>query len=121
MVEFVRLRQCSRTLAFMQLSMRVYKQARVAAGYYAGGIRAKWWRGEFYSYTVWEDREAMTAFVRSGPHAEAVALVSEFAEPGSCYAEFVSDAPPDWDAAQRRLSSPTGYFAPPLRGDLRDR
>lgn len=121
MVEYVRLRRCSQTLAFMRLSMRVYHEACEAPGYYAGGIRAKWWRGEFYSYTIWEDREAMTAFVRSAPHAEAAAVVAEFAAPGSCYAEFISDAPPDWDDARRRLSSPTGYFSPPLWGDLRGR
>ena len=117
----MRLRRCSQTLAFMRLSMRVYKQACEAPGYYAGGIRARWWRSEFYTYTIWEDREAMAAFVRSGLHAEAVAAAAEFAAPGSCYAEFVSDAPPDWDAARARLSTPTAYFAPPLSGDLRDR
>ena len=121
MVEYVRLKRCSQTLAFMQLSMRVYKQARVAAGYYAGGIRAKWWRGQFYTYTIWEDRDSMTAFVRTPPHAEVVAVITEFAAPGSCYVEFVSETPPDWDAAQRRLSSPTGYFSPPSWGDLRNR
>lgn len=121
MVEYVRLRRCSQTLAFMRLSMRVYHEACEAPGYYAGGIRAKWWRGEFYTYTIWEDREAMTAFVHSAPHAEAAAVVAEFAAPGSCYAEFVSDAPPDWDDARRRLSTPTAYFTPPLRGDLRNR
>ena len=121
MVEYVRLRRCSQTLAFMRLSMRVYHEACEAPGYYAGGIRAKWWRGEFFSYTIWEDREAMTAFVHSAPHAEAAAVAAEFAAPGSCYAEFISDAPPDWDDARRRLSTPTAYFTPPLRGDLRNR
>lgn len=101
--------------------MRVYEHTQAAAGYYAGGIRAKWWRGEFYTYTVWEEREAMLEFVRSAPHAEAIARVAEFAAPGSCYVEFVSEAPPDWDDARRRLSSPTGYFSPPTWGDLRGR
>ena len=117
----MRLRRCSQTLAFMRMSMRVYREACEAPGYYAGGIRARWWRGEFYTYTIWEDRETMLEFVHSGEHAQAAAIVSEYAAPGSCYAEFVSDTPPDWDDARRRLSSPTGYFAPPLWGDLRGR
>ena len=121
MVEYVRLRRCSQTLAFMRLSMRIYHEAAEAPGYYAGGIRARWWRGDFYTYTIWEDREAMTDFVRSAPHAEAAARVQEFAGPGSCYVEFVSEDPPDWDAARQRLSSPTAYFTPPLWGDLRGR
>ena len=121
MVEYVRLKRWSQAFAFMRLSMRVYDQARKAEGYYAGGIRAKWWRGEFYTYTIWEDRDAVVTFVRTPPHAEAVARVADFAAPGSCYSEFVSDAPPDWDAALKHLASPTGYFAPPLWGDLRGR
>lgn len=117
----MRLKRCGQTLAFMRLSMRAYKQACDTPGYYAGGIRAKWWRGDFYTYTIWENREAMAAFVRSSPHAEAVARIREFAAPGSCYVEFVSDAPPDWDAAQQRLSFPTAYLVPPGGGDLRGR
>ena len=105
----------------MRLSMRLYKHACAAAGYYAGGIRAKWWRGEFYTYTIWEDREAMKAFVRSAPHAAAAMRVGEFAAPGSCYVEFESEAPPDWDDAQQRLSSPTAYLSPPFPSDLRGR
>ncbi len=120
-VEYVRIRRCSQTLAFMRLSMRVYKEACDAVGYYAGGIRAKWWRGAFYTYTVWEDRDSMLAFVRNGLHAEAVASITEFAAPGSCYVEFMSDAPPDWEDAYSRLSFPTSYFAPPLWGDIRGR
>ena len=121
MVEYVRVKRCSQAFTFMRLSMRVYKQACDAPGYYAGGIRAKWWRGEVYAYTIWEDRDSMVAFVRTGEHAEAVTRITEFAAPGSCYAEFVSDAPPDWDDAYTRLNSPTSYFAPPLWGDLRGR
>lgn len=117
----MRIRRCSQTLEFMRLSMRIYHQACDAPGYYAGGIRARWWRGEFYTYTIWEDREAMTAFVRSEPHADAAARVREFAGPGSCYVEFVSEGPPDWDDARERLSFPTAYFTPPFGGDLRGR
>lgn len=121
MVEYVRLRRCSQTLAFMRLSMQIYQDACNADGYYAGGIRAKWWRGQFFTYTIWEDRDAMLEFVRTPPHSEAAALVAEFAAPGSCYVEFISDTPPDWDAAQKRLVSPTGYLSPPRWGDLRNR
>ena len=117
MVEYVRLRSAWSTCAFMRLSMRVYQYARECPGYYAGGIRGRWWRKQFYTYTVWEDRDAMTRFVRTGPHALAVARVGEFAGPGSCYVEFVSEEPPDWDEAERRLAQPTRYFTPP---DVRD-
>ena len=118
-VEYVRLRSVFQTFFFMSLSMRIYKYARDLQGYYAGGIRAKWWHRQFYTYTVWEDREAMLEFVQANPHAEAIRRVGEFCAPGSCYVEFVSDAPPDWDMAKERLSFPTRYFSSPGLGDLR--
>ncbi len=117
-VEYVILRSFAKTYSFMSLSMRIYNYAREAPGYYAGGIRGQWWRKRFYSYTVWEDRESMLRFVHTAPHADAIARVLEYAAPGSCYAEFVSEAPPDWDVAERRLSDPTRYFVPPDIGGL---
>ena len=120
-VEYVRLRSCAQTLPFMRLSMRLYHEARETEGYYAGGIRAKWWSGQFYSYAVWDDRDAMLAFHGSAPRPEADERALRFAAPGSCYVEFVSEDPPDWEAAQSRLASPTKYFVPPFGGDLRSR
>ena len=120
-VEYARLRSCAQTLPYMRLSMRLYREAREAEGYYAGGIRAQWWSGKFYSYTVWDDRDAMLAFPGSAAHPDADARAMRFAAPGSCYVEFVSDAPPDWEAAQARLAFPTKYFVPPFGGDLRNR
>ena len=119
-VEFVKLRSFGMTCAFMRLSMRIYRYARESPGYYAGGIRGQWWRRRFYAYTVWEDRDAMLRFVHTGPHANAVARMPEFAAPGSCYAEFVSEDPPDWEVAERYLETPTRYFVPPeIGGSLR--
>ncbi len=120
-VEYVRLRSCAQTLPFMRLSMRLYHEARETDGYYAGGIRAKWWRGQFYSYVVWDDRDAMLAFHGSPTRPEADERATRFAAPGSCYVEFVSEDPPDWEAAQSRLASPTKYFVPPFGGDIRSR
>ncbi len=117
-VEFVKLRSFTKTCSFMRLSMRIYHYARDLPGYYAGGIRGKWWSRSFYSYTIWEDRESMLRFVHTGPHAAAAARVLEFAAPGSCYTEFTSEDPPDWEVAEQRLQTPTRYFVPPEIGGL---
>tara|TARA_Y100001936_G_C16092099_1_gene687284 strand:+ start:1567 stop:1884 length:318 start_codon:yes stop_codon:yes gene_type:complete len=103
----------------MALNMKIYKFARVQPGYYAGGIRGKWWSREFYTYTIWEDRDSMLAFVNSEPHQKAMEKTLKFAGPGSCFSEFISDAPPDWEIAESRLSNPTRYFVPSGIGDNR--
>ena len=118
-VTFFNLKRFSQTFSFMLLNMKIYKFARVQPGYYAGGIRGKWWSGEFYSYTVWEDRDAMLTFVSSNHHQKAMAKTLEYAGPGSCYSEFISDAPPDWEIAESRLSNPTRYFVNSGIGDNR--
>lgn len=119
-VEFVKLRSFGQTCSFMRQSMRIYHYARECPGYFAGGIRAQWWKKRFYSYTIWEDRESMLRFVESGPHALAAARILEYADSGSCFTEFVSEAPPDWDVAEQQLSIPTRYFVPPeIGGSLR--
>ena len=97
--------------------MRLYKLARELPGYYAGGIRGKWWSGRFWSYSIWEDHEAMMRFVNSRQHTEAAARIGDFAGPGSCYAEWVSEDPPNWDEATNRLENPTRYFVPPGIGN----
>ncbi len=113
----MKLRSFVKTFVFMWLNMRIYKHARSMQGYYAGGISAKWWSGHFYTYTVWEDRESLLRFVHTGPHSSAKARMEEFMGPGSCYAEFESSDPPDWDQAEKRLMQPTRYFVPPNIGD----
>lgn len=111
-VTFFNLKRFSQTLSFMWLNMRIYKFARVQRGYYAGGIRGKWWSKQFYTYTVWEDRDSMLAFVNSDPHKKALNRIIDFAGTGSCYSEFISEAPPDWEVAEMQLLKPTKYFVP---------
>ena len=111
--EYIPVKRWGHVWPFMKLSMEIYRQARTYPGFVAGGIRAKWWRRQFWSYSVWEDRESMERFVRSAPHSRAVALIGEVAAPGACYVEWTTHAPPDWEQAMERLRFPTRYFVPP--------
>ena len=120
-VTFFSLKRFPQTLAFMGLNMKIYKFARLQPGYYAGGIRGKWWNKQFYTYTVGEDRDDMLAFVNSEPHKKAIHRIMEFAGTGSCFSEFVSDSPPDWEVAETQLLKPTKYFVPSGIGDRRYR
>ncbi len=111
--EFMPVQAYGQVLDVMGMSMRIYRQARASDGYVAGGLKAKWWRKEFWSFTVWEDRDAMQRFVRGPLHAAAAARVHDLAAPGACYVEWVAPGPADWPEAVERLKSPTRYFVPP--------
>jgi hypothetical protein len=117
--EYVKVRSLGQVFDFMKLSMRVYRHAHEHEGFVAGGIKSKWCVRKFWSYTVWEDRDAMMRFVNSGPHAEAARRIQHFAAPGSCYVEWVSEQPPDWPEALQRLERPTRYFVGPAFEDYR--
>ena len=97
--EFLPVLAYGQVFGVMDLSMRIYRQARASDGYIAGGLKAKWWRKEFWSFTVWEDRDAMERFVRGPLHTRAAARVLEFAAPGACYVEWVAPGPADWPEA----------------------
>ena len=111
--EYIPVRQWGQVFPCMKLSMGIYRHARDCEGFLAGGIRAKWWRRQFWSYTVWADRDSMLRFVHSGPHGRVIPMISGLAAPGACYVEWISMSPPDWEEAMQRLSTPTRYFAPP--------
>jgi heme-degrading monooxygenase HmoA len=100
----------SQVFAFMRLSMQIYRAARAAPGFVAGGLKTRWWRKEFWTYTVWTDPESMRDFIRSEPHASAVARVREFVVPGAPYAEWISQEQADMAEALERLKSPTGFL-----------
>ena len=52
----------------------------------------------------------MRDFIRSEPHASAVARVREFVVPGAPYAEWISQEQADMTEALERLKSPTGFL-----------
>jgi hypothetical protein len=111
--EYIPVREWGQVWPFMKMSMRIYQFSRNCPGFLAGGIRGKWWKRQFWSYTVWQDREAMLHFAQTPPHSEAAGMIEEVAAEGACYVEWSSMSPPDWDEALERLRHPTRYFVPP--------
>ena len=57
------LKSYGQVLTFMR-PMQVYRHARESEGYVAGGITAKWWSRKFWTFSVWEDSDAMLHFDR---------------------------------------------------------
>ena len=116
---FLPVRAYGQVFEFMQLSMRIYRQAHASEGYVSGGLKAKWWRKEFWTFSVWDDRDAMERFVGGPAHAVAVARILDFVAPGACLVEWVARQPADWPEALERLKSPTRHFVPPPMTGLR--
>jgi hypothetical protein len=114
--EYVKLKSYMQVLKFMGMHMRVYQDAQARKGYYGGGIRGRWWKKQFWTYSIWESREAVNAFLRGRPHGEAVDRMREFAAPGSCYVTWEALGASDWSGALSRLEHPTRYFVDPFFG-----
>ncbi len=112
-VTFIRLRSYRSVLGFMSTNMRIFKYATGAEGFVSGGIKAMLWRKEFWTYTTWDDREAMMRFVTTPPHSWAAGRVHELAAPGSCYVEWETYEPMEWSEGLARLRKPTRYFVTP--------
>ncbi|MEX2431694.1 MAG: hypothetical protein WD645_07230 [Dehalococcoidia bacterium] len=111
--EYIPVHSWRRVLPFMRTSMDIFRFAQACPGFMAGGIRAKWWRRQFWSYTVWQDRDAMMRFVHNMPHSQAISMINDVAAPGACFTEWESTGPPDWSDAMERLKTPTRYLVPP--------
>ena len=114
--EFIKVRSKSKLWPYMSLSMRTYNSRRQAPGFLAGGIRAKWWRGSFWTYSVWEDEGDLKRFMESRASTAAAAWIRRVAGPGSCYVTWVTKDEADWTEAIARLERPTRYYVDPWMG-----
>ena len=111
--ELVKVESIGQILGFMSHSMDVYKRARLAPGFVAGGIRAKWWRKSFWAYLIWEDETYWQQFVNSPRNASINTWVQQHAGPGSCFVTWVSKGEPDWKDAMAHLEHPSKYYRDP--------
>ena len=85
----------------------VQTQLRTAPGLVVFGLRAQLLRLTFSTYGVFDDRRALTAFVRSGAHAEAMQVlagrISRFESRLTTVAG--ADLPTDWTAITGHLTA----------------
>jgi heme-degrading monooxygenase HmoA len=98
--------------AFLRASARVNKQAKAAPGHLGSRLRAQFGKLTFWTLSAWEDEAAMTAFVRTAPHTDAMRDLRDRGAMRS--GEFRSwDAPsgtalPSWDDVAARFPSAGG-------------
>ncbi|MBL7946747.1 MAG: hypothetical protein JNN32_11850 [Flavobacteriales bacterium] len=85
-------------LRFQYHAVRSFMQAQKAEGVLH--VATKRMHGVEHTVTAWRDREAMLAFMRSGPHLEAMKVFHRIAE-GSTLSEQ-ADHIPEWPEVHLR-------------------
>ncbi len=100
--------------AFLRMATRVNEQLSQTAGNVKYGVKARFLRKHFYTYTIWTNRAAVNAFVRTEPHAEAVRRMAVWAGTGAAFVEWEAQAQTlNWPEALERLKKPTFSYQPP--------
>ena len=105
------LRGYRHVIPFMRMSMKVQRQLKTTPGLVRYAMKTDIPRKRFWTFTVWTDRKAMAAFVRTEPHATAVGRFGKWGGEGAGFAEWTStEGKLDWNEVWERLKKPTfGY------------
>jgi hypothetical protein len=88
---------------FFVASVSVLEQAKVSPGYLGADAIAEandvWW-----TVSVWQDRDAMRAFVGADPHLGVMSRVDDWCDEAT-FAEWVQDSAelPDWNTSYQRV------------------
>ncbi|MFE9772367.1 DUF3291 domain-containing protein [Streptomyces sp. NPDC005931] len=92
-------------LRFFLRTPGVWRQVSRAPGAYGASLKAQPLRRTFWTLSVWESREALAAFARSGAHAPTSrSLAPQMRD--VTFADWTAksdDLPIDWSEAGRRL------------------
>ena len=108
---FLPLRRWRDVIAFFRQSNAVERQLKQTAGVVRYSLAVDPLRHQFWTYSVWTDREQVRAFVRAEPHATAVKRFDEWASEGAAFVEWGGiHSHIDWDEAFVRLRDPTFYY-----------
>ncbi|RPE34200.1 uncharacterized protein DUF3291 [Kitasatospora cineracea] len=101
----LRVRGLRHVPGFLRQSLKVRDRARRAPGALGVTLRAAPLRRTFWVLSSWSDQEALAAFVRSGPHRQAMTALRPVMD-RSAFAswEAQSAAEPGWTEARRRLA-----------------
>lgn len=75
---FLPIRRWRGVPSFVLLSSQVQRQVRATPGLVAEAVTANFPKRFFFTYTIWESRDAMRAFLYQGPHMEAIKRFDEW-------------------------------------------
>ena len=99
----LRLRSLRYLLPFLINSRKIARQAEASAG--NRGVRLRKAEGlAFWTLTLWDNREAMESFRRSGAHRTAMPKVRHWCDQAAVTSwETPGDGVPGWEEGTRRL------------------
>jgi quinol monooxygenase YgiN len=107
MASHLPLRRVTSTLRFFRAVAAIRKQLRGAEGLVGYTLRAKPLARDYWTLSVWADRAALQAFMRTPPHVGVMGSLKPFMGP----TKFVqwqitpADGRPSWSEALDRLAS----------------
>ena len=93
--------------AFFRYVQAIRGQLRHAEGAVGYSMRARILRLQFWTLSAWQDRSALNAFLRAGPHREAMSALREHMGP-TRFIEWRargSELPPRWADAMGRFQA----------------
>ncbi len=108
---FLPLRHRWNTLSFFMMSHRVQKQLGQTPGVIKFGLSADLLRKRYYTYSVWDDRASLNAFLRAEPHATAMKRIETWGGNGAAFTDWeTKGSSVDWDEAMQRLKNPNRQY-----------
>jgi hypothetical protein len=111
---FLPVRRWIDIIPFLQMSHRVERQLKESPGLVRYGLRTDILRKQFWTTSVWKDRNSMSAFVSAHSHATAVRKFQQWAGEGAAFVEWNSGyGRIDWNEVLKRLQTPTFYYRSP--------
>jgi quinol monooxygenase YgiN len=108
MASYLPLSRIASTLRFFRAVSAIRKQLADAEGLIGYTLRARPLAREYWTLSVWSDRSALQAFMRTPPHVGVMSSLKPFMRP----TKFVqweittADGRPSWSEALHRLAEP---------------
>jgi hypothetical protein len=103
LLSYLPLRSYSKIPLFLQFTLQILRQLRETPGVIGHSMRAKVFRREFWTLSVWESERALMNFVTKMPHGEVMRALSAHtgATKFNNWKLLGSAIPPNWDDAMR--------------------
>ncbi len=90
---------------FLRANSAITSELKGSPGVIRFAVRAHLIQRRFYTLSVWRDRSSIARFVRSAPHARAMARFEQWRDLGAKFVDWPSlDARLDWNEGLRRLA-----------------
>ena len=110
---FLWVRRWRDVIPFLRMSSGVQRQLKETSGLVKFGLRARFIRKRYWTYSVWTDQASLDAFLRAEPHRTAMRRLSQWITPGD--AAFVTwestDDSINWQEGFDRLESSSSHQA----------